>query len=159
MRYSARVRGPVAFLSALSLFALVGWQATEPVLDDAGLKTMLAGLGHEVKETAPGIYDISITAAGLKIPTRAFLSKSKTKLWLSVALLKKEGVDKLTQDDLRKVLEKNVDVGPCHFMIEGGMLKMKMALDNRGLTPVLLRSEIDYLAARVGDSKATWQRS
>ncbi len=35
---------------------------------------------------------------------------------------------------------------------------MKLALDNRSLTPMVLRSEIDYLAARVTESKAVWQK-
>ena len=119
---------------------------------------MLTNLGYEVKEPGKTTFEIPMVAAGLNIPTRAFISKSKTKIWLSVALQTKEQVDKLSGEDFRKILESNVDIGPCHFMIEGGWLKMKMAIDNRGVTPAVLRSELDYLAARVGDSKAVWQK-
>lgn len=142
----------------VSSFAIVGWQGADGKLDDAGLKTMLTGLGYEIKEPGVGVYEAPITAAGLNIPTRIFLSKSKTKIWLSVALMQKEGVDKLTRDDLQKILEKTVDVGPTHFMIENGWLKLKLAIDNRAVTPAVLRSEIDYLAARVGESKTVWQK-
>lgn len=142
----------------VALAALVGWQTPDAKIDDAGLKTMLTNLGYEVKEPGTNTFEVSMSTAGLNIPTRAFISKSKTKLWLSVALMQKEGVAKLTRDDLQTILEKNVDVGPCHFMIENGWLKLKMALDNRGITPAVLRSELDYLAARVGDSKSVWQK-
>ena len=148
----------LVLLSLVCLFALVGWQAPDSKLDDAGLKTMLTNLGYEVKEPGVGTYEVAMSAANLNIPTRAFIAKSKTKVWLSVALMQKDAVDKLTKEDLRAILEKNVDVGPCHFMIEGGWLKLKMALDNRGVTPAIMRAELDYLAARVGDSKAVWQK-
>lgn len=147
----------LAFL-ILSLLALLGWQGTDGKLDDAGLKTMLTNLGYEVKEPGTGTYEIPMAAAGLNIPTRIFIAKSQTKIWLSVALLQKDGVDKLTRDDLQKILEENVNIGPCHFMIEGGWLKLKMAIDNRGVTPAILRSELGYIADRVGDSKAVWQK-
>jgi len=143
----------------VALLAVCGWQAAEPTkLDEPGLKNMLSGLGYEVKEPGTGTYEVPMTASGLNIPTRVFLSKSKSKLWLSVALMTKDAVDKLTRDDLQKILEANVDIGPCHFMIEGGWLKMKMALDNRDITPAVMRLELDYIAARVGESKAVWQK-
>lgn len=147
-------------LLLVAVFALVGWQGTtaNDKLDDAGLKTMLTNLGYEVKEPGTSTFEVPMTAAGLNIPTRVFIAKSKSKIWLSVALITKEGVDKLTREDLQKILEKNVEVGPCHFMIEGGWLKLKMAIDNRNVTPVILRSELDYLAARVGESKVVWQK-
>ncbi len=145
---------------AASVLAVAGGQgaAVPNRLDDAGLKATLSKLGYEVKEPGAKTYEIALAAAGLKIPTRVFLAKSRTKLWFSVALMQKAGVDKLTRDDLARILAANTDVGPCHFMIDGGWLKMKMALDNRGLTPAILRTELDYLAARVGESKAVWQK-
>jgi len=157
MLRSLRAAGLVVFVG--SLFAILGWQATDSKLDDAGLKGMLGNLGYEVKEPGVSTFEVSITSQGLNIPTRVFLSKSKTKLWLSVALMTKDGVEKLTREDYRALLEKNVDVGPCHFMVEGGWLKMKMALDNRSITPAVLRTELDYLSARIGESKAVWQKS
>lgn len=144
-------------LILLTVLALCGWKGQETTkLDDAGLKTMLSGLGYEVKEPGTTTYEIPLTSDGLNIPTRVFLAKSKTKVWLSVALMTKDGVAKLTRDDLQKILEKNVDIGPCHFMIDGGFLKMKLPIDNRDITPAILRSELDYLAARVADSKDLW---
>ena len=74
-----------------------------------------------------------MAAAGLNIPTRVFISKSKTKLWFSVALLQKGGRDKLTRDDLMKILAANVDIGPCHFMVDGGWLKMRWRSTTGGL--------------------------
>lgn len=147
-------------LLLVAALALCGWQSTAQTekIDDAGLKSMLTGLGYEVKEPGPSTFEVPIVANGLNIPTRVFIAKSKTKIWLSVALITKEGVDKLTREDLQKILEANVSVGPCHFMIEGGWLKLKMAIDNRNVTPAIMRSELDYLAARVGDSKAVWQK-
>lgn len=154
----SRFRWPLALLLLVTL-ALGGWQSVESgTLDDASLKTMLSGLGYEVKEPGTSTYEIPMSASGLNIPTRVFLSKGKTKIWLSVALLTKEAVDKLTRDDLQKILEANVDAGPCHFMIEKGWLKMKVALDNRAVTPAVMRLELDYLAARIGDSKPIWQK-
>ena len=146
-------------LLVISALALGGWQSQEATkIDDAGLRGMLTGLGYEVKEPGASTFEVPISNAGLNIPTRVFLAKSKSKIWLSVALMTKDGVDKLTQEDLRKLLEKNVEVGPCHFMIEGGWLKMKMAIDNRNITPVILRAELEYLANRVADAKPVWQK-
>lgn len=149
----------VATLLALGLVpVLVGWQASgEPSkLDDAALKSMLSGLGYEVKEPGTTTYELALTAGGLNIPTRVFLSKSKTKVWLSVALMSKEDVEKQSREQLLKLLQANVDVGPSHFMIDNGMLKLKMAVDNRAITPAILRSELDYLTARVVETKALW---
>lgn len=141
-----------------SLLALVGWQGSDNKLDDAGLKSMLAGLGYEVKEAGPGTYEIAITTDGLNIPVRTFITKNRAKVWLSVALMKKDAVDKLSREDLQKLLEANVTTGPSHFMIEGGWLKLKMPFDNRAVAPLVLRNELDYLSARVSDTKALWQK-
>lgn len=159
MPRSSRLSKHLVLAFVVAPFALVGWQTPDAKLDDVGLKAMLTGFGYEVKEPGAGVYELKMEAAGLNIPTRVFIAKSKSKVWLSVALMQKDGVDKLTREELRTLLEKNVDVGPCHFMIESGWLKLKMVLDNRGITPVVLRSELDYLAARIGDSKAVWQQS
>lgn len=154
-----RARWSLVLLFALVL-ALGGWQSTAQAekLDDASLRAMLTGLGYEVKEPGTTTFEVPMSAEGLNIPTRVFLSKSKTKVWISAALVMADGVNKLTREDLQKILEKNVEVGPCHFMIEGGWLKMKMAIDNRAVTPALLRSELEFFAARVGTSKAVWMK-
>jgi hypothetical protein len=119
---------------------------------------MLKGLGYEVKEPGAGVFEVPVTTTGLNIPTRVFLSKSKTKIWLSVALMTAEGTATLTKEDLQAILEKNVDIGPCHFMIEKGWLKMKVAIDNRSVSAAVLRTEIDYIILRVTESKSVWQK-
>lgn len=140
------------------VLALVGWQLPDGGIDDAGLKTMVTNLGYTPKDLGEGTLEIALTTTHLNIPTRMFLSKSKLKLWLSVTLALKDGVAKFTRDDLQKILETNVDIGPAHFMIEGGSLKVKLPIDNRGLTPAVLRKELDYLSARVDETRAVWQK-
>jgi len=149
----------LAALISVALFCLVGWQTTPSTLDDAGLKQMITGLAYEIKNKDESTFDIDVATPGLKIPTRLFLSKSKSKLWFSVLVMEKERADALTADQMRKLLEANLNSGPAHFMLEKGGLKMKMAIDNRDITPLVLRTEIDYFTARVAETKDLWLKS
>jgi hypothetical protein len=145
-------------LLAIALLALAGWAGQSGEFTDSTLKSSLAGLGYEPKDLGDGLYEITVEQKDLTVPLRAFLSKSKLKLWLSVTVMLKDGVAKLTRDDLQKLLEKNVDIGPAHFMIEAGVLKIKMPIDNRGITPAILRKELDYIGQRVSDTRDLWQK-
>ena len=173
-----RSRLPLAAVAVASLLLTAGWQvpqtppasppapspSSEPtVITDTELKTLLGELGYTVKDVGTaagqGVYDISIAALGFNIPTRVYLSKSKKKLWLSVTLMTKEDVDKLTREDLQAILAKNSQIGPCHFLVEDGRLKMHLALDNRQITAAILRSEFFLLSSRVTETKSLWQKA
>src|SRR5438105_3395931 len=95
-------------LIALALMLmLVGWKSDEGVtLDDSSLKSTLTGLGYTPKDLGDGLYEIAVETKELNIPTRVFLAKSKLKIWLSVTVMVKDNVAKLTRDDLSKLLEK-----------------------------------------------------
>lgn len=138
---------------------LVGWQATTGVtLDNDSLKSTLLGLGYTPKDLGDGFFEITISDSDLDIPTRVFLAKSRLKVWLSVTVMLKDGVEKLGRDELQKFLEKNVDIGPAHFMIESGALKIKLPFDNRSLSPALVKAELEYIQKRVLETRSMWQK-
>ncbi len=148
------------FLLLLLPGFLVAWQAVPAPkqLDTPGLQAMLTGLGYVPRDLGNSLYEVKIDAGELSVPVRVFLSKSRLKLWLSSTVMLKAGVDALTREDLRRILERNVNIGPAHFMIEGGALKIKSPVDNRDLTPAALRVELTNLATRVVETRDIWQK-
>jgi hypothetical protein len=142
-------------LAALLAFSLVGHQSTTRGIEDADLKKMLTALGYKPDESA-GIFEVDLKTDKLDIPTRVFLSKSKLKLWISTTVMKDADVAKLTRDQAVAMLEKNVDIGPAHFMIEDDYLKIKMPVDNRGIDQAMLKNELTYFAEQVATTKELW---
>ena len=144
----------------LTGLCLVGWQSRiEGGMSDDSLKSMLVGLKYDVRDVAKGNHEIEIKGSDLIVPIRIFLDRTETRVWFSSLVTQPDDVDRLSQKELREILKWNLEIGPTHFMIDGGCLKIKTAIDNRGLTPAILSREIDYFVRCVASSRKAWDKT
>lgn len=122
-----------------------------------GLKTMGEGLGIEVKQigTDPGKekYTFSMKTAKLNIPVGAEISPSTSYIWLTVNL-----GDNSPSKKHEELLKQNGLVQPTFFYITAsGRLMAAQPIDNRGITPVILRRCLDKIVADVDKTTSVWQ--
>lgn len=137
---------------------LVVGQDTGKPLDPAGLKSMVVGLGYEVKDigTEPGKekYEFVVTTEGFNVPLGVEISPSKNYIWLTANL----GATKETTD-YQGLMKANGIVQPCLFYVtKGGTLMIAMAVENRDVTPAWLRKGINKVAGDVSAQASVWNK-
>lgn len=123
------------------------------------LKTTLTDLGYTVSniETNTSIpkYSITVTTGGLNIPIAAEVSASTRYIWLTVYLGKADETNGTKNFGL---LKQNGSIQPCQFYVtKSGNIMMGLPVENRGVTSTILKDKIDFISARVGDTKSDWQ--
>ena len=154
---------PCAVLAVLSTgFVTSGFavaQGEEPArLSADDLKTMLANLGHELKQISaePGKekWEFSVKTTGFNVPVGAEISPSKQFVWLTVSL------GALTEkQDLKELLRLNGRIQPTQaYLTAKDTLMMAFAIDNRSVTPALMKSRIEKLTADVEKSAPIWNK-
>lgn len=122
------------------------------------IKGMLANLGYEPKDLGENIYEITVTKEGWDVFISVSLSRSKAKMWLVVNLGNFGEKSKNDPKKLYALLQKNTDIQPAQFYIRGDGLRLGVPLDNRALTPALIRKEIDTLADHTAKTEALWAK-
>lgn len=137
-----------------------GAQGEEPVrLSADELKTMLTNLGHELKQVNadPGKekWTFDVKVPGFNVPVGAELSPSKQYVWLTVNL------GALTEkQDLKELLRLNGRIQPTQaYLSAKDSLMMAFAIENRSVTPVMLKSKIEKLTGDVEKSAPIWNKS
>lgn len=137
-----------------------GAQGEEPVrLSADELKSMLTNLGHEVKalntEAGKEKWEFTVKTSGFNVPVGAEVSPSKQFIWLTVSLgpLKE-------QHDPKELLRLSGRVQPTQvYLSSKDTLMMAFAVDNRSVTPAVLKLRIDKLTGDVEKSSAVWNKS
>lgn len=129
------------------------------VLDAAGLKAAIEGLGYETKvlNQEPGSekYEFKIVTADLNVPMAAEISPSKNYIWLTVRL-----GDNRPDLKWEELLKTQAKVQPCQFYITTkGNLMFGVALDNRAVNAAVLKRNVDMISKNVGETKALWLKS
>jgi hypothetical protein len=130
-------------------------------LTDESLKEKLENLGYEpkvIKSKTGGImYLLDFERGSYRYVFYCSLATDKSRLWLSSALRPLPTGKDLRADILEKILAKNDDIGPTHFTLRNNRyLYLELALENRGITSVRLRKEIDAFAAAIKDNEPLW---
>jgi hypothetical protein len=133
-------------------------QSTDRI-DAPQLKTMITNIGYETKdlntESGKEKYEFKITRGGLDIPIGAELSGTKNYIWFTVYLGEKT-IDGNRANDL---LKQNHKVQPCFFYVtSAGRLYMGVAMENRAVTPPVVRRIVEKLVDDVVNTKTTWQQ-
>lgn len=130
-------------------------------IDAQQLKTMIEGLGYETKpiNSQPGKekWQFQVTKGGLEIYIAAELSSSKNYVWLTVYL---GDVPTLPVSPTRfpDMLVSNSETQPTHFYItQDNKVLLGFAMENRYLTPSVLRRTVDKLASDTVDTKSLWK--
>jgi hypothetical protein len=126
-------------------------------LTPATLKSMVEGLGFEVKtlnaEEGKEKYELPMKSANLSIPVALEISASTNYIWLTVNLGPNAPTKK--HEDL---LKSNGAIQPTFFYITSkGALMAAEALDNRGITPAILKRCLEKLVADVDKTSTIWQ--
>jgi hypothetical protein len=152
---------------ALGLSLLAGAGATFGMLQAAapiegpGLKTMFEGLGYSVKELETTVgkekYEITVKREDFTVPIAAEVSPSKSYVWLTVNLGPAKPADAATASGFRTLLTQNGSIQPVQFYITSkGLLMLGFPIDNRGITPLIMRARLDKIAADVAKSSTEW---
>lgn len=127
-------------------------------LTNDSLKSMLDGLGDEPKALSKG-YLIAVKHEGWTINMQLVLSADNTKLGFNANLGVVEDPDGVTAAQWRGLLEENREIDPSAFYYDKDQKKLYMhrVLDNRGITPAYLRTQIDNFCANVKDTNDYWK--
>ncbi|HLO98182.1 MAG TPA: hypothetical protein VK171_06280 [Fimbriimonas sp.] len=133
-------------------------QSTEKLVASQ-LREMLVNLGYEVKdlntEAGKEKYSVTTVSAGLNIPVGFEISPSGSYIWQTVNLGLASSSTKF--EDL---LKQNGIVQPTFFYItKSGALMAAQAIDNRAMTPAVLKRCHDKIVGDVGKTKEFWQAS
>lgn len=130
---------------------------TPSEVDYEGLKTMITGLGYEVKENklekGGFTYEFTEKTDEFNVPIMAEISESKRYIWLTVTLGD-------TPKDTAKhtnLLKHNANVQPAFFYIsKANKLKLGLPIDNRGLTAAHLKRVIGLVVSGVTTTSEDW---
>lgn len=148
--------GLLLLLSSVFLFGFV----QNSQLDRKQLRDMLVGMGYEVsdivKDAGKEKYSVKFTKEELDIPVGYEISPSNSYIWLTVNLGEAPAEGSAVNSAL---LKENAKVQPTFFYItSSGRLMAALAIENRGVTPAILRLRSDTVSDNVGKSKAVWQK-
>ena len=158
MKWKNILRSPVMLLFAGLLPALANAQSCDP-LDARQLKDMLTQMGYTVKElnTESGKekYEVMIKTSSFNVPVAYEISASKNFIWLTAHLGSPKDEYSTTNAAL---LKQNGKIQPCQFYItEKGKLMMGLAVENRGITPAIMRRHTDKFTGDVNNTSSYWQ--
>jgi len=131
-----------------------------PQLDRKQLREMLVQMGYEVsdivKDAGKEKYSVTFVRDGLNIPVGYEISPSNSYIWLTVNL-GDAPVDSSSKNFA--LLKQNAKIQPSFFYItDSGRLMAALAVENRSVTPVILRARSESLSENVGKTKDVWQK-
>jgi hypothetical protein len=165
MPHSHRARAVMSALFLLSGLAISQGLAAESApaassatapLDPAALKAMVSGLGYETNDlksdASKGKFEFTLSKDGLNVPIAAEITSSTNYIWLTSRL-------GTSRPDLNfeELLKSNASIQPCQFFISSkNALMIAIAIDNRAVTPVVLRRNIELLSNAVVSTKSLW---
>jgi hypothetical protein len=131
-------------------------------LDHAGLRALLATLGHQPRdarnESGPELEITLRPPGGLAVTTRVTLSKDGTLVWL-VAWLKKVPPGRtISGNAILDMLAENDVIGPTHFSYNESRrwFFLNRPVPSQGLTAERLQAELAQLGATIARTEALW---
>ena len=154
-----RKYGLYVLFALISSLTIVGF-FQNPQIDRKQLREMLVQMGYEVtdivKDAGKEKYSTTFVRDGLNIPVGYEISPSNSYIWLTVNL--GEAPPEASTKSYA-LLKQNAKVQPCFFYItESGRMMFAMAVENRGVTPVILRARSESISENVGKTKEVWQK-
>jgi hypothetical protein len=136
--------------------AVVAHQDESQVLDAAGLKTMVSGLGYEVKDLVTEVgkekYQFTVKTGKFNVPIGVEIAPSKNYIWLTANLGKVTSKTKYEE-----LLRSNALIQPSQFYVSSaGYLMIAIPVENHGVTPAWMRKSVDKLAKDLSDQATVW---
>jgi hypothetical protein len=129
----------------------------QPVVEKKGVTLtkesigpMLEGMGYTVKEgkysNGHPYFDIVQDHAGLSIPVRVAVSPNGRNVWLHVNVADLPPQDQIPVEVLLNLFRQNANTtGKAQFAVRGNNLMLMQPFENREVTPVLVRTELQDL--------------
>jgi len=111
-------------------------------------------MGFETKDLGSDSYQITIYQ-GTIVPISVSLSSDESRIWLNT-FFGERILANFTSDKLIKLLQSNWSTGVSFFVLNGNKLEMIRPIENRNVTPVLLRKEIESQARSVSNTTSLW---
>ena len=123
------------------------------------LKVMLSNLGHEIKQINQEVgkekYEFTVKTTGFNVPVGAEISPSKQFVWLTVSLGPLND-----KQDAKELLRLSGRIQPTQVYLSAkDTLMMAFAIDNRSVTPALMKTRIEKLTGDVEKSAPIWNKS
>ncbi len=158
---AAMVLAPLAAVTTLAPAAALAAEAKPK--DKGGvtvtqLRKIVGGLGFETKDgtgkDSPN-FEFTVNEGGLDIHILAEQSESTNYIWLKLAF------DKLEPgQDAKTFLTQTGNTQPAHFYLyDDGTLGMAVAIENRGITPAVVKRGIDILVDGAVSTQKYWLAS
>lgn len=123
-------------------------------LTKSNLKATLENLGFETKDLGADSYQITLTQ-GATVPISVSLSQDGSRIWL-ITFFGEKVLSNYTSDKLIKFLQSNRNMGVSFFALNGNKLQMLHPIENRNITPVILRKEIESQTRNVSSTILLW---
>lgn len=137
-----------------------GFFATQdpaPVLDHKALKGLVSQLGYEAKDLSETKFEFTISKSDLDIPIAAEISGSKNYIWLTVFFGSTADHEAKIKERSFEMLKANHRVQPSQlYVTDRGSLLMALPIDNRSVSPTVMRRCIDKLTEDVVKTKDLW---
>lgn len=132
-------------------------QTTSHALDDASLKTMLDGLGYDVKPLNSGFL-ITYSVDTWSLYVQVVLSPDGTKLGLNANLGQVDDLSTISAKKWLELLEANGRIDPSAFYVDEANRKLYLhrVMDNRDVTPALLRGQFENFVKNITDNGDLW---
>ena len=150
-----------AIAVAASMLSFLPFQTEDKALSGPEVKTMIQNLGFEAKdlntETGKEKVEFMLQKAGFDVWLACEVSGSKRFVWLTAFLGETSKIDNFAAR-APKILEQNFKIQPSQFYVtDKGNLYMAIAIDNRNVTPAVLRWRIDKLVDDVTSTSELWK--
>ena len=147
-------------LTPLTTHAFTSDDATESVpgaLTDASLQQMLTAMGYSPKALTKGFLITFKGGVDWTINVQVVLSPNQTKIGLNANLGKVEEAN-VTAAQWAELLIANGDIDPSAFYFDRKQEKLYLhrSMDNRAVTPDLLRRQIESFGGNVMSTEKLW---
>jgi hypothetical protein len=152
----------IAVCCAIGLSPRVHSQSTAPaaqgVLTDDGLRTMLDGMGYEPKPLSKGFL-IAVKRGTWTLNTQLVISPNTERIGMNANLGIVENPDAITAAQWKALLVSNEDIDPSAFYFDATQKKLYLhrVMDNRGMTPAILRTQIENFCTNMMDTSELWK--
>ena len=164
-------------ISASALFAMALWggtmlitgtRAQEPnvetrpstrgALTESALGQMLEDMGYEPKKLKQG-YLVAIKQDAWTYYVQLVLSPNREKIGLKATMGIVDDPTSIPAGQWLNLLSGNTDIAPSFFYFNktNNTLYMHRIIDNRVVTPALIRQQVDAFCANIKDTSELWK--
>lgn len=148
-----------AYIAPALLGLPLAFAGDEP-LTNTTLQAMIEGLGYTTKNIATdpaksSLWEFTVKTTAFNVPMSAEISPSGNYVWVTVNL----GAQPKENASLVGLLKANSSIQPSFFYFTTKTENLKLAhpIDNRNISPAILKRVIDKVVKDVDSNASVWQ--